>query len=351
MGMKNKSICLLPKITGVGGPASFQSRFVEEAEKQGIDAHFDTHRKDIGAYLVIGAPKRHLGTMISAQKRKIPVVLRLNGMNWIHRVRPSGIPYLIKAEMANASIAQVRKRLASSIIYQSEFCKFHWDQIYGTLDKPSKIIYNGVDLKRFSPPEQRNTDADAVTIMVTEGNLQRGGEFLLYKAFNLAEEVAVKTGKVVRLQVAGNVAPAVKEKMMRQAAASKRNVILNFLGVLVQKKLVTTESDADMLLSVELNPACPNAVIEAMALGVPVLGYNTGSLKEIVAGGGRIVPYRGNAWKLDEPALEPLVNGALDILQNRELYSKKAREQAETNYSVSKIVRQYLEFCFQGSTK
>lgn len=300
---------------------------------------------------MIGAPKRHLGAMISAQKRKIPVILRLNGMNWIHRVRPSGMAYLIKAEMANASIAQVRKRLASSIVYQSGFCKFHWDQIYGTLDKPSKVIYNGVDLKRFSPPEQRNTDADAVTIMVTEGNLQRGGEFLLYKAFSLAEEVAVKTGKVVRLQVAGNVDPAVKEKMMQQAAASKRNVILNFLGVLVQKKLVTTEGDADMLLSVELNPACPNAVIEAMALGVPVLGYNTGALKEIVAGGGRIVPYRGNAWKLDEPAIEPLVNGALDILQNREQYSKKAREQAETNYSISKIVRQYLEFCLQGSTK
>lgn len=336
----------MPKIRGVGGPASFQARFIEEAEKQGVSAHFDTHQKDIGAYLVIGAPKRYLGIMISARKKKIPVVQRLNGMNWIHRIYPSGLPYLIKAEAANASIAAVRKRLASKIVYQSEFCQSHWNQIYGPLETPSRIIYNGVDLKRFSPPAQREIEGDSLTIMITEGNLQRGAEFLLIRSFTLAQEVASRTGKVVRLQVAGNVDAKVREQMLRQASAGKRNVILNFLGVMTQEKLVSMEGNADMMLSVEINPACPNAVIEALALGVPVIGFNTGALKEIVGDGGKIVPYSGNAWRLDEPDLEPLIQAALEVHQNRDAFSKKAREQAVANFSIQKIVREYIDFCF-----
>ncbi len=47
-----------------------------------------------------------------------------------------------------------------------------------------------------------------------------------------------------------------------------------------------------LLFSAEVNPPCPNSVIEALACGLPVIGFDTGSLSEIVQGGaGRLVPY------------------------------------------------------------
>jgi glycosyltransferase involved in cell wall biosynthesis len=51
-----------------------------------------------------------------------------------------------------------------------------------------------------------------------------------------------------------------------------------------------------MLFSADLNAACPNSVIEALACGTPVLGYDTGALPEMVPPkSGRIAHYGGNS--------------------------------------------------------
>src|SRR5919107_879070 len=57
-----------------------------------------------------------------------------------------------------------------------------------------------------------------------------------------------------------------------------------------------------LLFSAEVNPPCPNSVIEALGCGLPVVGFDTGSLSELVQGQtGRLVPYGGNPWKLEPP--------------------------------------------------
>ena len=37
-----------------------------------------------------------------------------------------------------------------------------------------------------------------------------------------------------------------------------------------------------IFVSLEINTACPNSVIEALNFGIPVLGYKSGSMEEIV---------------------------------------------------------------------
>ena len=37
-----------------------------------------------------------------------------------------------------------------------------------------------------------------------------------------------------------------------------------------------------IFVSLEMNTACPNSVIEALNFGIPVLGYKSGSMEEIV---------------------------------------------------------------------
>ena len=37
-----------------------------------------------------------------------------------------------------------------------------------------------------------------------------------------------------------------------------------------------------IFVSLEINTACPNSVIEALNFGIPVLGYNSGSMSEII---------------------------------------------------------------------
>ena len=62
-----------------------------------------------------------------------------------------------------------------------------------------------------------------------------------------------------------------------------------------------------MMYSAEVNPPCPNSVIESLACGLPVIGFDSGSLKELVTDdAGCIVPYGSNPWKLETPDISAL---------------------------------------------
>jgi glycosyltransferase involved in cell wall biosynthesis len=93
-----------------------------------------------------------------------------------------------------------------------------------------------------------------------------------------------------------------------------------------------------------LNAACPNSVIEAMACGLPVLAFATGALPELVTGdSGRVVPYGGDPWKLDNPDILALTEAAVEILQDQSHYRKAARQRAEEAFGMDKMVDRYLD--------
>jgi glycosyltransferase involved in cell wall biosynthesis len=98
-----------------------------------------------------------------------------------------------------------------------------------------------------------------------------------------------------------------------------------------------------LLFSGDLNAACPNSVIEAMACGLPVLAFDTGALKELVAtDAGRIVPYGGDAWKLDSPNISNLAEGAKEILGNQANFNSGARARAEAQFGLDQMVDAYI---------
>ena len=56
-----------------------------------------------------------------------------------------------------------------------------------------------------------------------------------------------------------------------------------------------------------------------------------------------MVPYGGNPWKLDQPDISVLAEGAVDILLNQEFYRKAARNRAETHFGLENMVDSYLD--------
>ena len=81
-----------------------------------------------------------------------------------------------------------------------------------------------------------------------------------------------------------------------------------------------------------------------MACGLPVIGFETGSLPELLnEDAGLTVPYNGNLWKLEKPEYGPLANAAVKILDNQEQYRAGARKRAEDNFNIEETIRQYLQ--------
>ncbi len=342
--MKKKTICMLPEITSLGGPGTFQKKFQEQAKKIGIEVHFNPARKDIGAFLIIGAPRRYLPRLIWARLNNIPVIQRLNGMNWIHRIVDSGKKYYMHSEIDNHSIAFVRKWIASGIIYQSPFCEERWNKKFGVLKKPATIIYNGVNLNDFQPATT-TIDSRMIQIVMVEGNLEHGSEYGIEIAVRMVMGLSEKFSCPIVLQIAGNVNPHSRERIQATFKDLPPHVQVIFCGVLPKHEIATMETNATFFYSAEILTACPNAVIEALACGLPVLGFDTGSLKDVVGDGGLVIPYGADYLKLEEPDINALIHAAERIIRENPGFRTKARKRAETAFPLDQMTLDYIRFC------
>ena len=76
-----KRICILPRLTGVGGMVSFRARLVSGLANGAVQVSEDLADEPYEAILVIGGT-RQLPGLWRAKRRGVRIVQRLNGMNW-----------------------------------------------------------------------------------------------------------------------------------------------------------------------------------------------------------------------------------------------------------------------------
>ena len=85
-------------------------------------------------------------------------------------------------------------------------------------------------------------------------------------------------------------------------------------------------------------------MIEALACGCPVVAYDTGALPELVTGdSGRLAAYGGDPWKLEPPDQAALVQATLPVLTEQDRFRQAARQRAESELSLDKMVDGYLQ--------
>jgi glycosyltransferase involved in cell wall biosynthesis len=331
------TVCIFPRKLGLGGPASFQSRLIEELRANNIQVVFDPADLSVSAILVIGGT-RHLGKLRAAKKRGVRIVQRLNGMNWVHKQKNTGFKHYMRSEVNNWLLTTIRRNLADRIVYQSQFAKEWWLKDRGEVDKPETIIYNGVNLDQFHPDGKNNLPNDRYRLLLVEGHLGNGYEQGLFCAADAAELLNQRLTKPLELVVVGN-AP-----MTLHNQAARDGLVIDWKGVVDRLDIPMFDRSAHLLFSSDINAACPNSVIEALASGLPVVGYDTGALPELlVNGAGRTARYGGDPWKLQKPDVRALVDAAYSVLQNRETYKRAARLRAEQAFDIKQITQQYIQ--------
>jgi glycosyltransferase involved in cell wall biosynthesis len=334
--MVDKRICIVPKVHGVGGMVSFLHKFSAQAAALGVQVTSDLTDAPYGAVLVIGGT-RQLGLLYRAKQRGARVVQRLDGINWIHTVRPISFKHSLRAEYGNLTLALIRRFIADRIMYQSEFSHQWWDKRFGTLNKPISMAYNGVDLDVYSPGGERSTDV--YRLLVVEGSLGGGYESGLDNAVALASALAAR-GWPMEVQIVGEVAPALQAEWTARSA-----VPLRWVGLVKREEIPALMRSAHLLFSADIHPACPNSVIEALACGLPVVSFDTGSLAELVTPDcGAIAPYGSDSWKLQPPLVENLVSGAEAVLKGWPRFSAAARQRAVSAFGLKAMTEKYLDF-------
>jgi len=334
-------ICIVPRVEGFAGVASFRLKFENGLRARGVDITYDL-RQQADAILVL-AGTRHLLPLWRAHRRGQRIVQRLDGVNWVHRVHWAGLRYTIRAIYGNANLSYIRRRLVDHIIYQSNFIKNWWNDWYQPARVSSSVILNGVDLNAYTPHGLHERPSGHYRILIVEGSLAGAQNSGLYSAVKFAETLSHKSR--IELVVVGHVDKHTKNKLKHQTAFRIR-----FMDVLPREQIPWMMRSSHVLFSAEVNPPCPNSVIEALACGLPVIGFDTGSLSEIVQGDtGRLAPYGANQWKLEKPDIQTLAGVAEEVLENNERFRKSSREQAETMLSLDKMVDEYLKVLLQSA--
>jgi glycosyltransferase involved in cell wall biosynthesis len=114
--------------------------------------------------------------------------------------------------------------------------------------------------------------------------------------------------------------------------------------VVPREQVPALARSSHLMYCAEINPPCPNSVIEALACGLPVVGFDSGALTELVAGdAGRVVPYGGDPWKLETPNIPALAAAAAEVLKDQPRFRIAARARAETLLGVDGMVEAYLK--------
>jgi glycosyltransferase involved in cell wall biosynthesis len=327
----------------LGGMVSFQAKLIHGLEKRGIASTFNLDDPTVTSILVIGGT-RQIPALLRARQRGVRIVQRLNGMNWIQRKKRTPWKPFLRAEGNNLLLAGIRRYAAHQIVYQSQFSQSWWERIYGQLAKPQQMIYNGVDLETYSDAGSHQRPTDHFRLLLVEGHLDQSNRQGFDHGVALAQAVRERIHMPVELCVAGDVAPNIRAAYpAKPDNATEPWVETTWKGVITRDNIPELDRSAHLLFSADLNAACPNSVIEALACGLPVIAFDTGALSELVQGNaGRVVPYGSNHWELEPPVLAPLVEAAMAVLENNESCRLAARQRALAEFGLDKMVESYL---------
>jgi glycosyltransferase involved in cell wall biosynthesis len=308
-------------------------KFEQGLRARGVDVTHDLSADSDAALVIAGT--RNLIPLWRAGQRGQRIVQRLDGVNWVQRVRWAGAKYTVRAEYGNAMLAFIRGRFADHVIYQSQFIRKWWEDWYGAAKVPATVIINGVDLQTYTPEGEHNRPTDRFRLLLLEGSLAGGLNSGLFHAVALAEKLSANFP--MEVVVAGKVDDATQRSLQSK-------VPVRFLGTIPREKIPALARSSHMMYSAEVNPPCPNSVIESLACGLPVIGFDSGSLKELVTeDAGCIVPYGGDPWKLETPDISALALSAEKILTQQDQFRTAARRRAESAFGLDQMVESYLK--------
>jgi len=333
MSDKNIVVGFAQKPASLTGPSTFKKWMIEVLRQEGHRVVFK-NRNVCPDVIFIFQSIKDLGWLLKCKASGSTVVQRLDGLNWRHRAKTESVRHLVMGELRNRIASLIRSYVSDKVVYQSEFIKGVWNKKEGCISKDEKVIHNGTKVVSL-PKGYFRKDNEELNVIAVEGRVQND---------QVTRETlvgAIESPRVNRVKVLGSCSERFKSSL-----ESYRNI--EFLGMVKKKIVRRMMRTSDAFLCLEINPPCPNAVIEAMVHGLPIIGFDTGSVAELVPpSAGSIAPYTADPWNLEMPEFNLLKESIQKVHKNIKSMSVSSRKVAQESYDIKDVVSEYVKFSLE----
>jgi glycosyltransferase involved in cell wall biosynthesis len=223
------------------------------------------------------------GALAYLYKKKVPFVVSLRGSDVPGFNERFGIQYVFLKPM----IKEIWKK-ADAVVANSEGLKEL--ALETNPQQAISVIHNGIDISEFTPNDRKKTEEYLQLICVSRLIERKGIRYLLQAIGELKHEN-------IRLTIVGDGNQLLELKNLTSKLNIEDKVV--FKGYLDHSKLAEAYQQSDIFVLPSLNEGMSNALLEALAAGLPVVVTDTGGTSELLDGNGVLVPM-GNSDTIAE---------------------------------------------------
>lgn len=264
-------------------------------------------------------------------------VLRLDGFYVHEQITANHKRQLTRLELYRNKHIRIGLINSDYIIYQSLFSKQQADRRLHNRSDRFSIIPNGVDLSHFKPQTVKKCNRP-LTLLVLGKHYTHHIEWAAQVFYHLRKEISAN---LILVGPPRNRKTSIQNVLRKSLGNNDIIHDITLFGNINYGDLPQVISQGDILLHVKVGDSCPNAVIEAMACGLPVVCPEFGGTSELVENAGISIP--GPEWTMSNDMHQAMARALLEIYISLGAYSMYARERATRYFDRELAVSRYLE--------
>ncbi len=258
--------------------------------------------------------------------------------------RLSGIPFSFTAhakDIYTSDVRQLREKMALArfIVTCTEYNRRHLLGIAAGMGKPVHRVYHGIDMALFRQAAGGRPHGSPFQLLTIARLVPKKGLQTVYRALRILKE----SGVPFRHTLIGDGDD--REKVLALIAALDLSDACRWLGTLPHETVLDHYRQADLfVLGCEVaqngdRDGIPNVYVEAMAMGVPVVGTRVSAVPELVSSGRTGVLVHPS----DPAALAGAMAGLLADPDERMRMAAAARDRVQRDFDNQGLIRRLAE--------
>ncbi len=256
------------------------------------------------------------------------------------------IPYIVS--LRGSDVPGFNKRFGFQYIFLKPLIKKIWTDAKAVVansqglkelalnTSPSQeigVIYNGIDVSEFEPnldstiDDEDSTNDNEIRVVCVSRLIERKGINYLIEAIEKLKD------KQIQLILVGE--GKQEDTLKKLVDDLKISDKVDFKGYVDHDQIAEIYRNSDIFVLPSLNEGMSNALLEALAAGLPVIVTDTGGTSELLDGNGVLIPMA------DSDAIAEAIRGFVDEPEERRQMGLKSREIAE-GMSWMRVGEEYL---------